>query len=85
MLAETVDLVEGSLAPWDVELPLLDPVACPAKLHVHCLGQFLLDGIVGDASRHIVAHFDDSRGLWVARFLGAERVPRRDCSGTEML
>jgi hypothetical protein len=69
MLAELIGLVEGTLPPQSVESPLPDPAACPAKPHAHCLGPFLFDGTIGNASCRIVAGFNNSRGLWVAHFL----------------
>jgi hypothetical protein len=69
MLAETVGLVEGTLVPQSVELPLSDPATHSVELHAHCLGPFLFDGIVGDASCHVVVSFNDGRGLWAAHLL----------------
>jgi hypothetical protein len=69
MLAETAGFVEGTLAPWNVELSLSDPVARPAESHAHCVGPLLFDEIVGNASCHVVVSFNDGRGLWVAHFL----------------
>jgi hypothetical protein len=61
VLAEMVSLVEGTLAPQNVELPLSDLVAHPAELHVHCLGPFPFDEIAGNAGGRVVASFNSSQ------------------------
>jgi hypothetical protein len=69
VLAEAVSLVEGTLVPGGVELPLLRSVAHPAELHIHSFGPPLLGGVACGASGHVVVGLSDSCGLWVAHFL----------------
>jgi hypothetical protein len=69
MLAEAIGLVEGSFLPTNVELLLAHAIMHPAELHVHCLGAFLLDGIVFNASCCTVVGFNRGRLLWVSHFL----------------
>jgi hypothetical protein len=81
MFAEMVGLVESTLAPQSVELPLSGPAPHPAKSHTRCLGPFLFDKTTGDAGCRIVVGFDDGRGLWVAHFPErcSDRVLRCRC------
>ena len=40
--------VFGTWAPVDQKLALTNAILNPVKMHVHCFGAFLFDGVVGE-------------------------------------
>ena len=63
VLSEVIRLVGQARLPVDSELALLDSVADPVEPHVHCLGAFCLDCVVGDAAGRGVVCLDWSRAF----------------------
>ncbi len=49
-------------------LSLVDTVTNPVESHIHGLGPFLLDSVIGDAVGCSVVSLDRHWQLWVAQF-----------------
>ncbi len=55
--------------PKDVELALLLAITEPIKVHVHSLGAFLLDSVIGNPTGSVVVSLEQGSWLGVAQFL----------------
>ena len=68
VFGEVISVIEAAFSPKYMELALADAVADPVKTHVNCLGPFLLDSVIGDASSSAIVSLDGCGWLRVAEF-----------------
>jgi len=54
MFGKVVCLVGGAWAPKNMILPLLLAITEPVKLHMHGLGAFVLDSVIGNITGSVV-------------------------------
>ena len=70
VLGMVIGFVRLTGLPMHSELPLLYSIPYPVEWHVHGLGTFCLDGIVGYSFRRGIICLDRGGAqLWVAHFL----------------
>ena len=69
MFGEIICKVCFASFPVDAELPLTDSVLDPIESHVHCLGSFGFDCVVGDSFGGCIVCADGGGSrLWVSHF-----------------
>jgi len=68
VLGEVVSEIVLTFGPVDEELALMNAIADPVELHVHCLGATLFDGVIGDSGGCTVVGLHWCRALLETEF-----------------